>query len=326
MRHFGFLLVTIMLLVSCAKESEIIEVPQGTEEKNVQLKLSLDIGFDLQLSGNDPNPGYTTEESFSEFENIFSEEVNLTFTSTTSNYVNTLTFNANDLTTPSTITIPYGSYTWSIEDTTPETPIADYLFRNYLPVFGSGSIDIFEPSVSLDLTVDTDFGLVTVEENHVSGAKIVNADQHEKALTLKDGYYYVYAKEGTDNKLMVEEDVYNTTISLLINDTGEIVARTHYNYILALSDVEVNSITLEAVPFEQKDFFLGPEYTPIYLDENGVTIKARENAVVGATYELNGVEYLVVDEEMLRYMAVDWRNNDLSKVVISKVEDLQGLF
>ena len=326
MKRLLLLLATTLLFISCSKESKLIDVPQGTGEKKVELKLSLDIGFELQLSSNDPNPGYTTEETFSEFEHVFSESVNLLFTANGSNYVNTLTFNPNDLTTSSVITIPYGSYTWSIEDNAPENPREDYLYRDYLPIFGSGTIDILEPVVSMDLTVDTEFGLVTIEENHVTGAKIINSNEYEKSLTLKDGHYYVYALEGADNKLEVQEDLYNTTISLMVNDTGYIEARKHYNYILALSDVDVNSITLEAAPFEQIDFFLGPDYAPIYLDENGVTVKARENAVVGATYELDGVEYLVVDEEMLRYMAVDWRNNDLSKVVTTRVTNMNGLF
>jgi len=326
MKRLLLLLATTLLFISCSKESKLIDVPQGTGEKKVELKLSLDIGFELQLSSNDPNPGYTTEETFSEFEHVFGESVNLLFTANGSNYVNTLTFNPNDLTTSSVITIPYGSYTWSIEDNAPENPREDYLYRDYLPIFGSGTIDILEPVVSMDLTVDTEFGLVTIEENHVTGAKIINSNEYEKSLTLKDGHYYVYALEGADNKLEVQEDLYNTTISLMVNDTGDIEARKHYNYILALSDVDVNSITLEAAPFEQIDFFLGPDYAPIYLDENGVTVKARENAVVGATYELDGVEYLVVDEEMLRYMAVDWRNNDLSKVVTTRVTNMNGLF
>lgn len=326
MKRILLLFTTVFFFISCSKESKLIDVPKGAGEKKVELKLSLDIGFELQLSSNDPNPGYTTEETFSEFEHVFGESVNLLFTSNGSNYVNTLTFNPNDLSASSVITIPYGSYTWSIEDNAPEYPREDYLYRDYLPIFGSGTIDILEPVVSLDLTVDTEFGLVTIEENHVTGAKIINSNEYEKSLTLKDGHYYVYALEGDNNKLEVQEDLYNTTISLLVNDTGVIEARKHYNYILALSDVDVNTITLEAAPFAQIDFFLGPEYAPIYLDDNGVTVKARENAVVGATYELDGVEYLVVDEEMLRYMAVDWRNNDLSKVVTTRVTDMNGLF
>ena len=39
----------------------------------------------------------------------------------------------------------------------------------------------------------------------------------------------------------------------------------------------------------------GETETLIYLDENGVTIKANEEAVIGESYELDGVSYLVVD-------------------------------
>ena len=40
----------------------------------------------------------------------------------------------------------------------------------------------------------------------------------------------------------------------------------------------------------------------IYLDENGITIKASENAVIGLNYELNGVSYLIVDKDFLAQM------------------------
>ena len=40
----------------------------------------------------------------------------------------------------------------------------------------------------------------------------------------------------------------------------------------------------------------------IYLDENGITIKASKEAVIGEEYELNGENYKVVDEEILREM------------------------
>ena len=38
---------------------------------------------------------------------------------------------------------------------------------------------------------------------------------------------------------------------------------------------------------------------PIYLDENGITIKAYDFALVGNQYELNGVSYTVVDDSTI---------------------------
>ena len=41
---------------------------------------------------------------------------------------------------------------------------------------------------------------------------------------------------------------------------------------------------------------------PVYLDANGITIKAREWALAGDQGEINGVTYTVVDNVMLREM------------------------
>ena len=76
---------------------------------------------------------------------------------------------------------------------------------------------------------------------------------------------------------------------------------------------EAKSIT---VNFEQLN--------AVYLDDNGVTIKAYDFALVGDVYELDGVSYKVVDNESLKSM-VD-NNDDLSKVVTTKVTVVYQLF
>ena len=68
----------------------------------------------------------------------------------------------------------------------------------------------------------------------------------------------------------------------------------------------------------------GCELTFIYLDENGITIKATENAVVGENYELDGISYLVIDSAMLYQMIFD--KKDVSKVVTSFVTNMNGMF
>jgi len=62
----------------------------------------------------------------------------------------------------------------------------------------------------------------------------------------------------------------------------------------------------------------------IYLDENEITLKAKQDAVVGETYELNGVSYLIVDSTMLYEMVVN--EEDVTKVVTTFVRNIQGLF
>jgi len=67
-----------------------------------------------------------------------------------------------------------------------------------------------------------------------------------------------------------------------------------------------------------------PLASPIYLDENGVTIKSYEWAEVGQQGILNGETYTIVDETMLRDMAEN--DEDVTKVCTSKVTDMSGLF
>ncbi|MGB5459292.1 MAG: BspA family leucine-rich repeat surface protein [Eudoraea sp.] len=69
----------------------------------------------------------------------------------------------------------------------------------------------------------------------------------------------------------------------------------------------------------------GCPITPaIYLDENGVTIKAYEWSQVGQTGEINGIVYTIVDETKLREMVES--GEDVTKVCTTKVTSMGGLF
>ena len=63
---------------------------------------------------------------------------------------------------------------------------------------------------------------------------------------------------------------------------------------------------------------------PLYLDENGVTLKARDFAVVGDVWNFNGENYTIVDNNTLRALVLE--DADLSKVVTSLVTDMSSLF
>ena len=63
---------------------------------------------------------------------------------------------------------------------------------------------------------------------------------------------------------------------------------------------------------------------PFYLDQNGITIKARDWVNVGTTGELGGVTYTAVDNTTIRSMAKN--GEDLTKVVTTLVTSLAGSF
>ena len=64
--------------------------------------------------------------------------------------------------------------------------------------------------------------------------------------------------------------------------------------------------------------------SPFYLDENGVTIKARDWVTAGTTGELGGVTYTAVDIDKLKLMFT--KEEDVSKVVTTLITDMSDLF
>lgn len=67
-----------------------------------------------------------------------------------------------------------------------------------------------------------------------------------------------------------------------------------------------------------------PTRSPIYLDENGITIKCYEWGEIGEQGTINGVVYTIVDETMLREMLRD--GEDITKVCTTKVTGMSYLF
>ena len=65
------------------------------------------------------------------------------------------------------------------------------------------------------------------------------------------------------------------------------------------------------------------EQSPFYLDENGVTIKARDWVTAGTTGELGGVTYTAVDIAQLELMFS--KEDDVSKVVTTLITDMSDL-
>ena len=63
---------------------------------------------------------------------------------------------------------------------------------------------------------------------------------------------------------------------------------------------------------------------PIYLDDNGVTIKARDWAFTGDTGVVNGVGYTIVSGEVLRNMIAN--GDDVTRVCTSRIISMTSMF
>ena len=62
---------------------------------------------------------------------------------------------------------------------------------------------------------------------------------------------------------------------------------------------------------------------PIYLDDNGITIKARDWAFVGDTGVVNGVGYTIIDASTLRSMILN--GDDVTRVCTSRIVNMSNL-
>ena len=142
--------------------------------------------------------------------------------------------------------------------------------------------------------------------------------------------------ENCDNPTNTEQGfVYATTIQPTTNNTQVNVNGTDIT--TTLENLESNT-TYYARSFLTNALgeFYGNEVSfmtnqavcdgnnPIYLADNGITIKACEDANVGDTGVINGVNYTVVDEALLREMFAN--EQDVTKVVTSFVTDMSNYF
>ncbi len=77
---------------------------------------------------------------------------------------------------------------------------------------------------------------------------------------------------------------------------------------------------------DESSLFCNKDQNPLYLDDNGVTIKARKcnRDMIGEKWEFRGEIYEIVDNESLREMVKN--DEDYSKVVTTSVTNMNWLF
>ena len=77
--------------------------------------------------------------------------------------------------------------------------------------------------------------------------------------------------------------------------------------------------TRKEVPVDEN----GVVQNPIYLGDNGVTVKARDWAFVGDSGILNDVEYIIISRQQLRSKIVN--GEDITKICTSRLFYLSGM-
>ncbi len=129
--------------------------------------------------------------------------------------------------------------------------------------------------------------------------------------------------------------VYSTNIQPIISDNvvnanGENASTTVYNLLPETTYYVRTYLTNTLGTFYGNEVnFTTPESSnPVYLAENGVTIKARDWAQPGMSGEINGVTYTIVDNtnqgtHSLKVML--WSGDDVTKVCTTKITSLNSI-
>ncbi|MFD2199993.1 BspA family leucine-rich repeat surface protein [Shivajiella indica] len=224
----------------------------------------------------------------------------------------TLDYNPNNFTQAYKITLPFGDYSF-------RSVVEGGEFEPFLPFEASGEFTLSSESMDITLQATTDYGLVTVNNRYVSSSVVSTGENSPVNLAVlgDDSFRFIYAKGSTPTKLEIIESYSGTTIERNL----EIVKYWHYNFILELSEGNVNFIDLVMGAFEYEEEVIELVSGKFY-DANG-TIKCPD-AQPGDKGIVKGKIYEAVDRELL----IQRRDEgaDLTCVCTSLVTDMSSLF
>lgn len=234
-------LFLLIIATSCVQES-IQEIQYSSVSFNIEVNT-----FELSQDSRASKGDLTKKDS--DFVNVFFNEVTISFVSVPAGFSTELTINPNDLANSASATLPFGTYSWTISAQSTATLSAS------MPVYGSGTVQITESNSLLDLLVETDYALVTVQKQYAKSAALSDGT-NSLSMTSKGDYYYAYLKSGSNSiKLTVVDNVYNSTIEANLASISKCI---HYSYILDFSTAKVQSVSLICAPMQVVENYLIP--------------------------------------------------------------------
>ena len=172
-----------------------------------------------------------------------------------------------------------------------------------------GNPCIYEPTLTTEAATD-----ITETSATLNGVISIVSENCDVPNNTEQGFVYSTEIQPTleDTQVNVNGTNISTTIEGLTPNTTYYVRAFLTNNLGDFYGDEV-SFTTTDIPCDV-----------VYLDENGVTIKACPDANVGDVGTVNGIEYTVVDREMLDQMIEN--EEDVTKVCTSLISDMEQLF
>ena len=172
-----------------------------------------------------------------------------------------------------------------------------------------GNPCVYEPTLTTEAATD-----ITETSATLNGVISIVSENCDVPNNTEQGF--VYSTEIQPTLEDIQINVNGTNISTTIEG---LTPNTTY-YVRAFLTNNLGDFYGDEVSFTTTDI----PCDVVYLDENGVTIKACPDANVGDVGTVNGVEYTIVDRDMLDLMIEN--EEDVTKVCTSLISDMLYLF
>ena len=177
-----------------------------------------------------------------------------------------------------------------------------------------GNPCIYEPTLTTEAATD-----ITETSATLNGVISIVSENCEVPNNTEQGFVYSTEIQPTldDIQINVNGTNISTTIEGLTPDTTYYVRAFLTNNFGDFYGDEISFIT-------QDDTGEPADCDVVYLAENGITIKACEDADIGDVGIIDGVTYTVVDEAMLRAMVDNGLN--ITRIATTKVINMAEMF
>ena len=181
-----------------------------------------------------------------------------------------------------------------------------------------GNPCVYEPTLTTEAVTD-----ITETSATLNGTIDVYSQNCDTVENILQGFVYSTSSEPTIDDNIVNLD--GTSISEVI--TGLEPNTTYYVRVFLVRPL-IGIFYGNEVSFVTSD---NNDCDVVYLDNNGVTIKAYPCAEIGDVGIVNGVEYIVVDREMILAI-VGYNsgggtiNEDLTKMCTTRITDMSNMF
>ena len=179
-----------------------------------------------------------------------------------------------------------------------------------------GNSCVYEPTLTTEAATD-----ITKTSATLNGVISVVSENCEVAPGEMQGFVYSTNPSPTndDNIEVIYGTNISTTIESLEPNTTYYVRAFLTNTIGEFYGNEVSFVTEESID----------DCDVVYLEDNGVTIKAYPCASIGDVGTINGVDYTVVDNNMLYILRGEVDTTitaDFTKLCTTRVTDMNALF